>query len=361
MDDSFRRVLPYFRLSEEYPSWLYPWLVDLVAIASLSALLGLLVWLLIRRLRGQRLMWRNFRSTAAERGLSTEQTALVERIARQGKMRHPLLLLTSVESFDRRVSTHLKRLPEGQARHAEIDALGHIRVLLGFDQVPAGRPLRSTRELSTGQRLMVWPVKGGPPGFCHTVVVHRDDDAIVAVPLLREDDEFLARLEAGDRIKVRFWRRHDTEYRFRTTILEADPVTTGIVIGHSDRLERIQKRDFYRLAVRFRLGLIVLPEEKMGDADSIPSGRRIDVTAADISGGGLGVTSSAAVPPGSVVVLDPAYGGPFPIAGLWCHVVGHEQREQKRWLRLEFADISRERQEDLVGVIQRQQIHRVSA
>jgi len=31
---------------------------------------------------------------------------------------------------------------------------------------------------------MVWPVKGGPSGFIHCVVVHRDDDAIVAVPLL---------------------------------------------------------------------------------------------------------------------------------------------------------------------------------
>ena len=359
MDESFKSVLPYFRLSNEVP-WLYPWLVDVVALVSLVTLLALLAGLIVRRARWLRQVWGNFRSTAAEWGLSADQTALVERIARQAKMRQPLLL-TSVHAFDLRLSAYLKRLPEGQTRHAEIDALGHIRQLLGFDRVPAGHRLRSTRELDTGQRIMVWPVDGGPPGFCHAVVAHRDDDSIFAVPLLREDDEFFARLGSGDRIKVRFWRRHDTEYRFRTTILEADPDTTGILIGHSDRLERIQKRDFYRLAVRFRLGLIVLSEDRMGDTDGIASGRRLDVTVADISGGGLGANLKATVPPGSVVVVDPSYSGPFPIAGLWCHVIDQEERDRKRWLRLEFADISRERQEDLVAVIQRQQIHRVSA
>ncbi|MFC1525938.1 hypothetical protein ACFL6X_03900 [Candidatus Latescibacterota bacterium] len=358
MDESFRRILPYFQPGNDNP-WIYPWLVELVAIVALVALAALLMGLLIRRRRWQRLVWGEFRSAAAERGLSEEQTSLAGRIARDARMRHPLSLLTSAEFFNRRLNDHLKRLPEGQPRQAEIDSLTHIRVLLGFDVVPSGRPLGSTRQLSTGQRLMVWPAKGGPPGFCHAVVVHRDDDAIVAVPLLRADDAALSRLEAGDRIKVRFWRHHDTEYRFRSSVLESDPDTTCITIAHSDRLERIQKRDFYRLPVGFHLGLIVLQEEKMGDADAIASGRRIDVAATDISGGGLGVTSSAAVPPGSVVVVDPSYSGIFPIAGLWCQVAGQERRHQKRWVRLEFADISRERREDLVSVIQRQHIHRV--
>jgi len=360
MDESFESVLPHFRLSTEYP-WAYPWLVDLVAVVSLGTLVVLLAGLLIRRLRFQRQVWANFHATASEHGLSDEQTSLMERIARRAKMRQPLLLLTSVQSYDLRVSAYLKRQPESQTRQAEIDSLGHIRLLLGYDRVPTGQPLRTTRELSTGQRLMVWPVKGGPPGFCHAVVVHRDDDAIVAVPLLREDDDFLAQLQSGDRIKVRFWRRHDTEYRFRTTILEANPDTTAIVIGHSERLERIQKRDFYRLAVRFRLGLIVLPEPGAGGAESIAAGRRLDVSVADISGGGLGVAVNATVAPDATVVVDPGYNGPFPIAGLWCHVAGQEERDGKRFLRLEFTNLSRERQEDLVGVIQRQQIHRVSA
>ena len=33
MDESFRRVLPYFQLRNEVP-WAYPWLVDLVALVS---------------------------------------------------------------------------------------------------------------------------------------------------------------------------------------------------------------------------------------------------------------------------------------------------------------------------------------
>ncbi|MFH1570600.1 MAG: PilZ domain-containing protein [Gemmatimonadota bacterium] len=361
MDESFRRILPYFRLQEGDAPWMYPWLVELVALVSLALLLLLVTVLVVRRIREYRHTWSSFRECAGEHGLSAPQTELVRRIAREARMRHPLLLLTSVEAFDRRVGAYLERRRDHPERPAIVDSLAHVRRLLEFDRVPAGRPLRSTRELHPGQRLMVWPVKGGPSGFIHCVVAHRDDDAIVAVPLLREDDRHLQALEVGDRIKVRFWREHDTEYRFRSQILEANPETTSIVVGHSDRLERIQKRDYYRLAVRFRLGLVAVPEDRLGAPEEIPAGRRFEAIAADISGGGLGVTAEAVVPPGHVVVIDPAYTGPFPIAGLWCRVVAQEQREGARWLGLEFADISRERQTDLVNVIFQQQIHRVTA
>ena len=104
-----------------------------------------------------------------------------------------------------------------------------------------------------------------------------------------------------------------------------------------------------------------LRTQNMGDADCLASGQRLEVTTTDISGGGLGVTSAEEVPPNSVVVVDPAWRGPFPIAGLWCDVSGQERRDEQWWLRLEFADISRERQDDLVCALQREQIRRVGA
>jgi len=252
MDESFRKVLPLFRPRTEYP-WVYEWLADAVVATALVVVLALVAWTLYQKSRWQRHVRESFALAAAERGLDPTQISLLLRITHEGHMRHPLLVLSSLDTYDRQVGEFVGRRRDDAEHSAVVESLAHIRSILGFDDTPPGRSVHTTRQLKVGQRLMVWPVKGTRRGFCQCVVAHCDDDGIVAVPLLRVDDHLLAELQPGDRIKARFWREHDTEYRFRTRIRESDPETTSILIEHTDELEHIQKRDFYRLSVHFQL------------------------------------------------------------------------------------------------------------
>ena len=354
MDESFRKVLPYFQLRSEHL-----WLADVVMVIALLAVLGGVIWTVVKRRRWERHAHEGFRFAAQERGLSPGQIELLRRIAREGGMRHPLLILTSLNEFDRQLGGFLRREAEPKDRRVG-ESLAHIRTLLGFDELPTGNPMSTTRELKVGQRLMVWPEKGGSKGFCQCVVSHRDDEAIAAVPLLRLDDNCLTELQPDDRIKVRFWRDHDTEYRFRSRILKFYPHTTSIVIEHVEKLERVQKRDFFRLGVHFNIRFNAIDSGDEGTKHSADSAATpIEGSVHDLSGGGLSMTTESEIPSTHLLLVDSSLEVPFPLEDLVCRVIGQEELTRGKRVHLEFVDISRKAQGDLVHAIFQQQTHRV--
>ena len=351
MDEGLREALPYFRIRADYPL-----LTDLVQALLLVFVLSLVISSVVRRVRGRRFNWKSFQAATLERGLSASECQLLWDIARLGKLRNPLLLISSLNAFDQQVGNFLNR-PANREDQKTASRLTHIRVLLGFHRPPPGQAIRTTRALEPGQTLMVWPAKGGPRGFSQCVVAHCDDHAITAVPLLREDDELFDSLDPGDRIKVRFWRDHDTEYRFRTTILDAVEKTTSILIKHGDELERIQKRDYFRLPVGFDLVLM-----EGGAEDRLPatSGNLWAASATDLSGGGMSVTTSQQVK-ADWLVIDPKFSGTFPLAGIRCKVLGQVRRGKDYQVHLEFVDIAPALESQLVRRLFEEQIQRAVA
>ena len=360
MDDSFREVIPYFRLRHDAP-WVYEWLAYVLIGVVLAFVVTTVAIALVRQRRWHRHTWQSFRAAARERGLSTSQRDILEEMARAGKLKNPLLVLSSLTAFDRQVARHLKEHAHGDAREDPqlIKTLGGVRDKLGFNAVPEGTALASTREIGIGQRLMVWPAKGGPSGFCQCVVTERDDAAIEAVPLLREDDCFLGELEAGDHVKVRFWRHDDTEYRFRTCILEADPATTSVALAHSARLERIQKRDFFRVEVKFPFLFYLLNEAEMQEPPT-PAGKSRRGTVVDVSAGGLSMLADEEIPDGHLILIDTDHKGPLPLAGLIGRAIDQQRRGAGFSSRVEFERISPARESELVSAVQQQQLRRVT-
>ena len=360
MDDSFREVLPYFKLRYDAP-WVYDWLAYAIIGVALAFVVTTVVIALVRRRRWHRHTWQSFRAAARERGLNNSQRDVLEEMARTGKLRNPLLVLSSLTAFDQQVARHLKEHTHGDAREDPklIKTLYGARDKLGFNAVPEGTALASTREIGSGQRLMVWPAKGGPSGFCQCVVTERDDATIKAVPLLREDDSFLGALETGDRVKVRFWRHDDTEYRFRTRILETDPATTSIALEHSARLERIQKRDFFRVEVKFPFLFFLLNEAEMQEPP-MPAGKSRHGTVVDVSAGGLSMLTDEEIPDGHLILIDTDHKGPLPLAGLIGRAIDQQRRGAGFSSRVEFERISPARESELVSAVQQQQLRRVT-
>ncbi len=343
MDESFRSILPYLR-PQNQP--LPPWVDELFFLLAAVLLPAWAIFTLLRRHRWHRHARDTFIDHAVERGLSAEQGRLLLGIARRHRMKHPLLLLSSLKSFD----LHLGRYLSGQAHHngEVVAALREIRRVLGFDRPPPQQPLPTTRELALGQTLMVWPEKGGAEGFCPCAVVQQDERAISLVPLLRKDEEHFRALAPGERVKVRFWDLSQVEYRFRTEVLPSDPESTFFAVRHAEELERLQKRDFFRLPVDFELALS--PDD---EPDSSIAGRAVD-----LSGGGLGILTQAEVEPEAFLVIDPSFKGDFPLAGLRCQVLKQLPQPSGYRLNLEFLDLSPQQEGEIIRRIYQQQLHR---
>lgn len=351
MGESYREILPYLRprsteLSEM--GWLGVLSVGILVAVAVGAVASF-VW---TRWRARSLARRSFVHAALEHRLSKAQVRLLLDLASRHHMHDPLLLLTSLKAFDR----HAGRLAGAVGSDGDdprLEMLSAIRRRLGFDAPPTEQRFYTTRTLAPGQVLMVWP-HGSDTGFLHCVVVDRDERAVTAVPLLRDGDRRLSELAAGDAIKVRFWRKGDTEYRFRAQILEVQARTTSIRIRHAEQLERVQLRDYYRVAASFQLILYVLPqgvEEVSPERVSAVAADRLSATAIDISGGGLSVHVGAAVPRSSELVVDPDFAGEFPLAGIHCLVVEQAAREGGWYVRLQFVALPGEVRDDLVAAV----------
>ena len=364
MDKSYEGLLPLIRLRGEAPEWITPLLLGFLA----ALLLSMIAYPFIRRFRWQRQLWHTFIGSAKERGLAPNERQLLEAIARADKMKHPLLLLTSLKAFDEHVGKYANQVDRRSADPdpPKLKEISEIRRKLGFDHPAPGQPVYSTREIQTGQTIMLWPVKGGPRGFCSCFVIHVDEHAITVVPLIKEEDKHLNALGEGDKVKVRFWREGDTEYRFRSQVVETMPETTTIKIRHSQHLEHLQKRDFFRLETNFPLTLFPVTQR---NGNGFPAAEKeaaevstvIEVQVVNVSGGGLGIVTQSEIEEGTALTIDPKFDDSFPLAGLVCRVVRVFKHPKGSGMSLEFVDLPTTRERDLVRTIYAYQRRRAMA
>ena len=337
MDDSYRSLLPLLRLRGENPEWLLSLLALAVAVSVGYAI--------VYSYRARCRRWRAFYEHGRKLGLLPAQIQLLERIAIRGRMRRPTLLLDSLQTFDRQTARY--------SSDETTEDIARIRWLLGFDQAEKEHPLLSTHQLDLGQSLMVWPVKGGPRGFMQYVIIDIDERAIHLAPLMHKDDKRMQAMSAGDLIKARYWREGDTEYRFRSRILDSAPDTSTIAIKHCDDLQRVQQRDFFRLGVYFELALHSLTD------DGQPS--TVSGVVVDISGGGLGFITATPVDLDTAFEIDRDFAGPFPLQEARCRSISRQKHPMGWRIRLEFIDLPSRQEDEIVRCIYQHQLDRIAA
>lgn len=347
MDESFRDVLPLLRPHSQDATWLTWAVLSFLILVIVSSAIAFY----IARWDHRKALWRAFAETAKERGLSSSQQRLLTTIARRERMKNPMLLLGSLTAFDRHVGGYAAALTgeASPARQRVIDNISRIRRSLGFDRLRAGQPARTTRELPPGQMLlMIWPEKDGPDGFLQCVVVSRDDRAIAAVPLLKEGERHLGALQAGERIKARFW-QDGVEYRFRTSILETIPETTTILIRHAEKLERVQESDFFRLPMDGEVELFALSKDthqSLTVEDAVRQKR----------GEGIGISTAKKIPEGQLLMVDPGFEGGMPLGGMTCRIESAEEKDGEWRLHLRFVNFTPDEQQAIIASVQRRQV-----
>ena len=139
MDKSYENLLPLLRLRGDAPEWVVPLLLGFLA----ALVLSMIAHPFIRRFLWQRHLWQTFVGSARERGLDPNEGELLEKIARADKMKHPLLLLTSLKAFDRHVGRYAQQVDRGSADADQpaLKSIADIRRKLGFDRPAPGQPV----------------------------------------------------------------------------------------------------------------------------------------------------------------------------------------------------------------------------
>lgn len=393
-NDRLREMLPFLR-PRPGPPTLFSQTVFYLLLLGLA---GMVVVYVVRRIRLRQQRLRDFRDLGLDLGLDDDEVRLALEVARKDRMKNPRLLLTSASVFDRHVGDYASRLASGNLHHPALDRIQRLRAALGFDVLPADRSLSSTRQLEKGQVLMVSEGGEGAGQFFPWLLVDRDEGAVPVVPMLREDAGHFADLRRGDPLSIRLWREGDTEYCFDTEVVARDRDTGTFLLKHTSHVERVQQRDFFRVEADFDITLFGLVEtgggvgvgedtgtegdsaavalldsrlpEGEGDPASGPEAAerdppppnlddragaqggpehavdvpenapRLEGRVANISAGGLGMTVTGELPTTDRWLVDPAFDGPFPLAGVVCRVVGDSgQGNRPRALKLKFEEL----------------------
>ena len=282
----------------------------------LALLLALRLWHHRRKRQAQ------YQRRAADKGLKPAQRRLLWQVARQQR-RNPVLLLRCASAFELCVGECAAR----KDSTALLEELARIRIRLGFDHLPQDQPVRTTRQLPQGQTLSLWPQDADPAQATPCLVVSRDEGTLVTAPLLNNPPTW----KAGMPLSVRFRRAQDAEYRFATRLLAFTSHTLSL--QHADQVERLQVRAFFRWETSFPLTLLA----SVGHGQT----RSLEGTVTNISGGGLRLRVQEGVPTGTRVQVDPAYLGPFPLAGVEGQVVSSSTEAQRGSLRIQFTDLPR--------------------
>ena len=307
-----------------------------------------LAWGVVQAWRRRRRIAARFRERASDKGLSPGQSRLLLRLARRQGTANPLDVLRSAARFDRCVHGDGRLVGRKTARE-----LRRIRALLGFDRLLPGDRVRSTRQLGRGHRLLLRRANGTDQAGVPWVIEAQDDHALVATPLLSDPLGGIEMWQPASRVEGQFRHGTDSTYGFVTDVLAVEAGAQRVLLRHTQRVERVQQRAFFRLRTQFAIVLLV----GEGAAPVNPEqARRLEGTVVDISGGGLSVRVPESLPENTHVTVNPGFAGPFPLAGARCEVVAAMEREGGVQLRLRFCELADQVEAAIVRAIYERQV-----
>ena len=323
------------------------WSLWALALIFLAPFLPM-VWHAVEASRRRRRAAARFHHRARAKGLSPDQGRLLLRLARRQGAIEPVEVLRSAARFDRCV--HGNGRPVDRETAGE---LARIRATLGFDRLLPGDHLRTTRQLGRGDRLLLRRADGADEAGVPWVVESPDEHALIATPLLADADAGVNGWRAGERVEVQFRQGREMTYGFVTDVLAAEAASRRLLLRHTQRIERVQHRSFFRLSAQFPIVLLVGEGTPPRDVEGAT---RVEGSVLDIGGGGLCVRVPVAVPVNSHLIVDPAFAGPFPLAAVKCRVVATLDRGEEVHLRLRFVELASAVETAIVRSIYRRQL-----
>jgi len=368
--------------------WEYKWIPEpssgmvmlfLVIVLSLLVLLIAADILTARRQRAavRRRRWELFKSITHMHGLAEAEIDFLKRFVKYQPEENPVAIVNSPAEYDACVEHELSWLARRKASESEIDEtldlISIIRRKLALDNLPQGQFLHSTRGLLPNQEIKVKAAgMGVEKEFDSVIVAVTEKEITITAPRLKED---VYHLDPGAGVGVSLVRRNDAIYNFESRVLRTFVGRTPLVtISHTNDLERIQLRRYYRVEVEAPVAFALLERHEIS-RDAVSRDEAIAAailgarttgrgTLKNISGGGALLESRSVLSVGDFLNFDlDLWGGAKEnITGEVVSIVsppeteGAEARRRRTTVHLTFVGMNDRLRDRIVKYVFRRQL-----
>ena len=229
------------------------------------------------------LRYKKFVEVARNYNLEPEEIDFLWQLSQEFNV-NPDFLLTSHAVFQKTIYRYIKKY--GNENVALIQS---IRQKLGFTKLPEFVPLSTTLDIDTYQ-----PVTVIYQNEQYEAVVANNTEEFWEIAFLKGAPHDL---KSGDEIIVTFLRPNDGRYIVRTRVIDIYQEGGNEIarLEHTDRLEKIQLRNFIRWPVNIPAKFTLLPFHLLQEAEDLDTLKEklqmYDGIIRDISVGGLRLCS----------------------------------------------------------------------
>lgn len=241
----------------------------------LVVILGVLVLLEIRKAdhfnrRKMEVGWQKFYDIANKKKLSEKQRSELETILRKSEVASAEIIFSSPLVFENTIEKYIETLGSKISKD-EFDKIHRIRKALKYDHISVDIPYVSTRQLSSGTKIMVKT----PFGKAQTTILYvTEENWVVLNPVVVQAKEKMP-------LTLGITRFSDAEYSIKTDVVSV--IDSKLVLEHSRNLSRKQLRNWVRVDTNIPAQVKIINAKS--DEATAPSS--VFGLISDISGGGV--------------------------------------------------------------------------
>lgn len=223
-----------------------------VCVIALSLLFGVLSNHYLKRSQHNKektkLHWEGVHDIFDDKKLSQSEIELLEKIITHHNIPNPLHAVSTRDGFGKCVEAEMNEILNGN-NGADFQTMGlelrDIRVALGLDYIPIGKPIFSSREIHVGQHLAIAVQSESKPQWCDMVVQEVDEAYLYISPTNEALDPHFS---DGTAVRCTLWREEDGRYTFESRIVFHGDVHAKWRLSHNvDPLKRSQDRGHFRM------------------------------------------------------------------------------------------------------------------
>jgi len=306
------------------------------------ALVGVFVFILLRRAGGGRFPWLQFYLKGRESDFVFWEINLLRLVAVEARLENPTALFWSIKQLDRSIKgivvKYRSRSQEQDPVYNSLLAkLFELRKRVEFDQPRYKMGIKSSRKISPKQLMRVTLPGLGP--FRCMVVENLSRYMAVSHPQgPKLPDGFSWK---NQKIGVYFWRGEDAGYYFQTKVLEdfIERQYPILHIMHSDNLIRTQKRQSIR--VETDLPAELYPLKSIDEANENPEeGKGLRCMLADLSEDGAALLIGGKARVGLPIKVQFTLGESMvPICGV-VKGLNYDEKKNRSLLHLQAVPLS---------------------
>jgi len=193
--------------------------------------------------------WNNFYQLAKLRNLSKNETEILKRLVVTYGLTKPALIFTSTNILDTCIQRAIRRISMQEIKGESKDDIINMYYRLR-NKIVQNRGLKSistTRDIQLGTKLRVQVQNYG--NFMTSVNRNEPDYLGISIPVMAP-----GKVVPWNRKKVKcsFWKENDAGYVFETRVSDVliNDETQSICLKHTDRIKRVQKRQYPRKNIR---------------------------------------------------------------------------------------------------------------